>query len=676
MGPMGRSDAGSAGERLRLHSNAPAPDTSNRLRADQFTTLLEASLPFRELSKIAAADKANADPAYTVHRWWARRPPGVMRGLLLAAAMPASSGLDDFWSAFASVEHALAGMRVHDPFVGGGSTLVEAARLGATPSGTDVDPLAVEISSHELDPPDREPLRTAAKALFDHVESVAHRYFAGASGWAPLHWFALQLVKCPGCKVRSALYRSLVIARDVGKVGGVVRDCDVVAFCPCCFDIKSLQGANRQKFDCCGRRHRLDAATYAAFRFTCPHCERRTQHAELLTANAPRKLIAIEETKDGHRRRIRKANGNDLALASRARAYVSRNRSSLSIPREPLATERHDARPLSYGITHPEMFLTSRQLLVFGTAFRWLETADIEPTVRRALRLVVSNALTNNNRLCGYATDYGRLAPLFSVRSYSLPALSVELNPFHRTAGRGTLHRLLTRIEDEPNVVRRHVWSTSRRRTIPIPTTYAPAHHATAVECRSATEPPPEIAPKIDICVFDPPYFDYIAYSELSEFYRVWLGRATLGGTPLMPSQTSPVTSFATILSASLRSVLQRMRPGAPLAFTYHAASNDAWTAIGEALDAAKLTVTALWPLRNDGHAGHHTTAGNCEWDVVVVARDSSRCEPATMTATVSSWLWDMKPFTTKPIDKKNFGYAISMASTRFGRLKKITPES
>lgn len=643
---------------------------SPQLKVAQGATLLESGLPFRELSMIAAADKANSDPAYAIHRWWARRPPGVMRGLLLAAALPASTSLQAFWRAFSSTDHSLAGLRVHDPFVGGGSTLVEAARLGAAPSGTDVDPLAVEISSHELDPPRGEELGKSAKALIAHVETKVGRYFIGAKEWTPLHWFSLQLVRCPGCKARSPLYRSLVIARDIGKLGGVVRDCSIVAFCPCCFDIKLLNGVKRKWFDCCEKRHRLDDASFTSFRFTCPRCERRTQHAELLTGSSPRKVIAVEETCSDAYRRIRKVNAEDLHLTARACAYLSRHRKELSIPTEPLCTDRHDSRPLSYGIRTPEQFFTERQLLVFGTAFRWIETADLSATVRRALRLGVSNALTNNNRLCGYATDYGRLAPLFSVRSYSLPALSVELNPLHRTAGRGTLYRLLARLSDDTTTVRRHIWSATRRRATPVLTTYTPLRHPDAVECTSATEPPPEIAPRIDICVFDPPYFDYIAYSELSEFYRVWLGRSQLGGRPLMPSKASPVASFSTILSASLRSVLQRLRPGAPIAFTYHAASQDAWTAVGDALGSAGLTVTALWPLRNDGHTGHHTTAGNCEWDVVVVARASSYCEPATMTATVSSWLWDMKPFTTKRIDKKNFGYAIEMAAARFGRPK------
>ena len=49
------------------------------------------------------------------------------------------------------------------------------------------------------------------------------------------------------------------------------------------------------------------------------------------------------------------------------------------------------------------------------------------------------------DRLCGYATDYGRLSPLFSVRGYSLPALAVELNPLNLKSGRGTIAACIER---------------------------------------------------------------------------------------------------------------------------------------------------------------------------------------------------------------------------------------
>lgn len=211
-------------------------------------TILEAKFPFKELSLVAKADRRVIDPVYAAHRWWARRPPSVMRGLLLAAALEATVHMSKFWALFRTSTNALEGLRVFDPFAGGGTTLVEAARLGAIPCGVDVDPLAVKIVQHELEPPEPSDIGAQGAALLAYLESVAGPLHAPTKmGWVPLHYFSLQIVCCPHCKQSAPPYRSLVIARDVGKHGGVVRDAKVVAFCPDCFAIHRLEGKGTRR---------------------------------------------------------------------------------------------------------------------------------------------------------------------------------------------------------------------------------------------------------------------------------------------------------------------------------------------------------------------------------------------------------------------------------------------
>lgn len=148
-----------------------------------------------------------------------------------------------------------------------------------------------------------------------------------------------------------------------------------------------------------------------------------------------------------------------------------------------------------------------------------------------------------------------------------------------------------------------------------------------------------------DICLFDPPYFDYIAYSELSEFYRAWLNQIRLGGKPLLPDKKAPTRSYARTLARCLKSALRRLKYARPLAFTFHSADPAAWEAIGSALDRAQLLITAMWPVRNDAHMGHHAKEANCEWDLVKRSRKKRKSgeRQTTLSLVIQTYLRRMR---------------------------------
>lgn len=630
-------------------------------------SLLEADFPFRELSLVAQADRRATDPVYAGHRWWARRPPGAMRGILLAAFLPETTPQARFWELFRDDNLLpMEGVRVFDPFAGGGTTLVEAARLGATPIGVDVDPLAVEIVRSELAPPDEEALKRAGGLLQSHLLQRAGHLFASTSeGWTPLHFFWLYRVSCPNCRQVSHLYHDLVIARDTSRSGGVIRDAALVAFCPTCLKIHESMDPEEERIDCCGSRL-VSESTFRGGRFHCPSCQAKFMHRELRTASLDRVLLAVEETQGGQRRRIRGASDADRALTELAQRFVRVNDAVLEYPRGQFSTPRADPRPISFGISKISEVFTARQLAVFGLAFAWLRDAQYDDATQRALMLTVSNALTTNNRLCGYATDYGRLAPLFSVRSYALPLLSVELNPFHPDSGRGTFKRVLARaVRGLSASTRRYVWNVASATTEPHVYSFTRRACSPRVDCRSAIADLPEDL-KFDLCIFDPPYFDYIAYSELSEFYRAWLSHGNLGGAPLSPDKSDKVASFGEGLGRCLSAVQCRLERPLPIAFTYHSSKRAAWDAVGVAMDRAGMVVTALWPLKCDGHMGHHSAQGNCEWDVLVVCRPDAACIRVPCDLSVEDWCHKALPLSVSEADRENMRFAIEMASNRF----------
>src|SRR5688572_21323026 len=76
----------------------------------------------------------NYRPIIAVHKWFARRPGTLFRSLLLAE-FGEGQVRDRFYEA-----NDLKGLTIADPFMGGGTPLLEANRVGCNVIGYDINP--------------------------------------------------------------------------------------------------------------------------------------------------------------------------------------------------------------------------------------------------------------------------------------------------------------------------------------------------------------------------------------------------------------------------------------------------------------------------------------------------------------------------------------------------------
>src|SRR2546425_12547041 len=124
------------------------------------------AFPFEFVSRLAARESWRKEihtPIYHIHKWWATRLGSVFRGILLGSALPPNSDLaEEFYKI-----HQLSDFTVFDPFMGSGTTIGEAHKLGMTAVGRDINPVAVESVRVALGPLDRDALLQA----FAHLSS-------------------------------------------------------------------------------------------------------------------------------------------------------------------------------------------------------------------------------------------------------------------------------------------------------------------------------------------------------------------------------------------------------------------------------------------------------------------------------------------------------------------------
>ena len=120
----------------------------------------------------------------------------------------------------------------------------------------------------------------------------------------------------------------------------------------------------------------------------------------------------------------------------------------------------------------------------------------------------------------------------------------------------------------------------------------------------SASLPLPDAC--VDAVVTDPPYFDFVHYSELSDFFYAWLSPALAGRYPWMKRldcsaagevQHKDPRSFARQLGRVLSECRRVLKPEGVLAFSFHHSRPDGWAAIYEAVESAGLVVAASHPV-------------------------------------------------------------------------------
>jgi hypothetical protein len=110
-------------------------------------------------------------PIIGVHKWFARRPGTVFRALLLSEFV--GSGLEEHYYR----GHDLSGLVIADPFMGGGTTLIEANRLGCDVVGFDINPMAYWIVRQELASLDVKAFLEVADRVAGEVEAqIGHLY--------------------------------------------------------------------------------------------------------------------------------------------------------------------------------------------------------------------------------------------------------------------------------------------------------------------------------------------------------------------------------------------------------------------------------------------------------------------------------------------------------------------
>ena len=628
----------------QLQTNGKIAGSSRRLiESDAF--------PFEFVSQLAEMESWRKEvyrPIYHIHKWWAKRLGSVFRGILLGSALPDSENLAE---AFYQ-QHDFAGLTVFDPFMGSGTTIGEAHKLGFTALGRDINPVACESVRVSLGPLDRDALMKAFGQLSAGVGERIRALYQTADGEGhvcdALYYFWVKTLPCPACSANVDLFPTYIFVRNAYPD----RKPEVRVVCPECAGIFSADVNDEQS--CCPHcRHGFDLHSGPAngASATCRKCRHIFPIAKTAKAMghppAHRMFAKLVLNSSGEKIYLPVTRKDELAYR---RCSEELNRSNLPLPTLELKDGYNTRQVLNYAYRSWREFFNDRQLLALG----WLHAAILElpdDAVRAALRTVFSGVLEFNNMFASYKGEgTGAIRHMFAHHILKPERVPIEGNVWGTSKSSGSFStlfksRLLRAIEyhsapfeleierTNGNSKGKRVFGGSEPFTGRVETKWPPPPKTTPrgihLSCGSSSSTGLADA-GLDLVVTDPPFFDNVHYSELADFFFAW---QQLGPSPFVGKrsttrhaeevQDTSAEQFAAKLRAVFAECCRVLRDDGLLVFTYHHSRMDGWTSLADAVVGAGFSLVNCHPVKSEMSVAAPKSQAKepIQLDVVLVCR-------------------------------------------------------
>lgn len=559
-------------------------------------------------------------PVIAVHKWFARRPGTLFRGLLLSEF--GDRPVEDLYykaNQFPSVS-------IADPFMGGGTPLLEGNRLGCHVVGADINPMAAWIVREEIDEIDLAAYASMGTELTQHLTNelgYLYRTRCRITGQPAIakYFLYVKVGSCSACASDFDLFPGYVLAEDA-------RHPFYVLVCHACGELNEVDDPSAPGSCTCGVSLTAEGPVKRN-KCKCPHCG-HTNTAPFQVAGVPKhRLFAIEyfnpDLRDRPGRLFKKPDEGDFYCLSESERLWGRLRPQF-IPEASIPAGDESSRLHRWGYQRYHELFNTRQLVGLETSARFIAAVQ-DIRLRRALATNLSDLLRYQNMLCRYDTMALKSLDVFSIHGFPVGYIQVESNLIGIRNGGGlpvgsggwlniiAKYHKAKRFCSEPFEVR---VEGKRKYSVPIsgesigaqnPSSPAAPRRSIDLRCQPAAEM--NLRPhSLDAVFTDPPYFGMVQYGELMEFCYVWL-RKVMGqdfpglestGTRHAGELTGNATAardlvhFAEGLAAIFRRMADALKPGAPLVFTYHHNQQEAYLASGVAILDAGLTCSASLP--------------------------------------------------------------------------------
>lgn len=481
---------------------------------------IEIDFPIEQVNEIAEVEahaKEKFRPIYFIHKWWARRLGCVFRTIVLYSLIDENSMVlddNDIWRKITKEELEdpwllylkdvdLGGKIVLDPMMGGGTTVIEALRLGCKVVAQDLNPVAwflvkkmVEVADidvlkktfkevessiadeikkyyktvcpeclkkySELNKISESKVYEAINQKFKENEDINNIYnfynFNESKGLLEfennifadsMYYFWIKELNCQNCGQKVPLFRGYMLAqkRDGNGYHVICPDCGNI------FDIKDY----KKDTTCpsCAKKFNPDTdGNVEGKYYICQKCGHKNEIVENIKrlGKPQENLYAVEyycpscESK-GYKR----ADDFDTKLFKEAqkeyldieKEWLGKYIPSTNIPK---GQETYPRLIENHGYKYWKDMFNDRQLLSLGKLYKTISNLNVDENIKELFILILSDSLDYNNGFPAYAKLRNHIEHLFTKHAFHPRSEFIENNVFGSKYGRGTFKNEFNKI--------------------------------------------------------------------------------------------------------------------------------------------------------------------------------------------------------------------------------------
>ena len=665
---------------------------------------IEEGFPIERVNEIAAKEsraKQHYRPVYTMHKWWARRPGCLFRAIslyslldentdpadvsvyepgenqTLGANAPDAADIIDaigatsiedpepLWE-FYPKDVRIKDKKILDPFMGGGTSLVEASRFGAETVGYDLNPVAWFVTKKELEAgqTDPEKLQDAFEQVKEDVADEIKQYYRTPCPNADhdgdgheadvMYNFWVKELDCVSCGHTVPLFKDYRVAKgryeNDEKYNVLCPDCGAVTLVD---DWQDESACNECAHEFVPKEGNVSRGGY----YNCPECGQKESITDAIAEQGKpdTRLYAVEyycETCDSYGedkskyKGYKKAEVADRNLFAEAKKHwQARTDLHDYVPDEPIpegaitaASEVSGNDVFQHGLKSWSDMFTDRQLLSLGLLMKSFDSIS-DQNVKEFLLIGLSSALRYSNFGVGYHHGRNHIHDLFKTNSFSPPTKPIEGNIWGTEYGLGTFVSMFDNVVDaveyanSPN--ERYISNGDTQKTSGFAQPIGQNAEVHQGDMRTI-----DAEDEYDMVLTDPPYYDNIIYSEVSDYFYVWQkilleDEYEWFDQDHTPRAESIVTNpyldktaedFEHEMGQALEVINRALKDDGTLAFTYHHSDEESWGELLESLCNTGFEVTATYPINSD--LNKFIGGEAVSFDIVIVARPTDERTP------------------------------------------------